>query len=179
VAAHYSTSLLRNRRTSFREKVDGLLLLGVYWMSPILLLGWILAITLWFLGEPRSSLIIILLVTSYSTLGNFAIFFEVAASAHLDGSRERIRLLPFIFLGFLVSLFSVTRAAFSQLLPDHRNGELRWHKTEHNHNYNHNHTNNHTNNHSNNHTNTNANNNRRDYHNHRSYYNGNQNRRNG
>jgi cellulose synthase/poly-beta-1,6-N-acetylglucosamine synthase-like glycosyltransferase len=127
----YTRRLLFNRRTSFAEKLDGLLLLGVYMMAPILLLGWMLGIVLWYLGEPRSSLIIILLVTSYGTLGNFAIFFEVTAAAHLDGSNERIRLLPFIFLGFLVSLFSVSRAMVAQILPRPRDKELYWHKTEH------------------------------------------------
>ena len=129
--SRYTRRLLFNRRTSFAEKLDGLLLLGVYMMAPLLLLGWMVGIALWYLGEPRSSLIIIFLVTSYSTLGNFAIFFEVTAAAHLDGSNERIRLLPFIFLGFLVSLFSVSRVAFSQWLPGKKDKELRWHKTDH------------------------------------------------
>lgn len=127
----YARRLFFNRRTSFAEKLDGLLLLGVYMMAPVLLLGWMVGIVLWYLGEPRSSLIIILLVTSYSTLGNFAIFFEVTAAAHLDGSNERIRLLPFIFLGFLVSLFSVTRVALYQWLPGKRDKEVHWHKTDH------------------------------------------------
>ena len=39
------------RRTRFREKLDGWLLLNVYLMSPILLLGWLLAMALWYLGE--------------------------------------------------------------------------------------------------------------------------------
>jgi len=80
---------------------------------------------------------VILLVTSYSTIGNFATFYEVAAAARLDGSRGRIRLLPFVFLGFLVSLFAVSRATLSQILPRKRSEELMWHKTEHNHNHNH------------------------------------------
>jgi cellulose synthase/poly-beta-1,6-N-acetylglucosamine synthase-like glycosyltransferase len=129
--SRYSRRLFFNRRTTFGEKLDGLLLLGVYMMAPVLLLGWMVGIALWYLGEPRSSLIIILLVTSYSTLGNFAIFFEVTAAAHLDGSNERIRLLPFIFLGFLVSLFSVSRVAFSQWLPGKKDRDVRWHKTDH------------------------------------------------
>ncbi|MCP4546865.1 MAG: glycosyltransferase family 2 protein [bacterium] len=127
----YSGALLRSRHTSFFEKLDGLLLLGVYMMSPVMLLGWILAITLWFMGINKPGLIIILAVTSYSTLGNFATFFEVAAAAHLDGSRERIRLMPFILLGFLASLFAVTRISLKQLLPLQSSKGVVWHKTEH------------------------------------------------
>ncbi len=135
--ARFSNRLFFNRRTRFFEKLDGLLLLGVYLMSPILLLGWLLGIVLWYLGEMRSSIIIILAVTSYSALGNFAIFFEITAAARLDGSRNRIRLLPFVFLGFLVSLVSVSRATLSQLLPKVRGEEVLWHKTEHDSNQNH------------------------------------------
>ncbi|NIM18919.1 MAG: glycosyltransferase [Candidatus Latescibacteria bacterium] len=161
--ARYSSRLLLKSQTRFIEKLDGLLLLGVYVMSPVLVLGWSLGIILWYLGEPRAGLIMILIVTSYSTLGNFAIFFEVTAAARLDGSRGRIRLLPFVFLGFLVSLFSVTRATLSQLIPKPRRREVNWNKTEHN-NHNGNYRNNHNNNHRNNHGNHN------NHRNHNSHY---------
>jgi len=136
-AARYGARLFRNARTRFMEKLDGWLLLGVYTMSPVLVVGWALGIVLWYLGEVKPGLIVILLVVSYSTLGNFATFFEVAAAAHLDGSRERIRLLPFIFLGFLVSLFAVSRATLAQVVNGRRDEELLWHRTERNHNNNH------------------------------------------
>jgi len=136
--AKYSAALLRNHRTRWIEKVDGFLLLGVYMMSPILVFGWLLGTALWYLGEPRASLMLILLVTSYSTLGNFAVFYEITAAAQIDGSRERIRLLPFVFLGFLVSLFSVSRATFSHIAingngkngKNGKNGDVKWDKTE-------------------------------------------------
>jgi hypothetical protein len=72
-------------------------------------------------------------VTSYSTLGNFAVFYEIAAAAHLDGSRARVRLLPLILLGFLVSLVAVTKATLTQWLYRRRGGDVLWHKTEHAH----------------------------------------------
>ena len=65
----------------------------------------------------------------YSTLGNFAAFFEVAAGARLDGSRGRIRLLPFLIVGFLVSLVSVSTATSAQLAGFWRKGGGRWAKT--------------------------------------------------
>ena len=82
-----------------------------------------------------------MIVTSYSTLGNFAVFYEITAAAQLDGSRERVRLLPFVFFGFLVSLFSVSRAAFSHLAINNngkngKNGEVVWDKTVRNNNFN-------------------------------------------
>jgi cellulose synthase/poly-beta-1,6-N-acetylglucosamine synthase-like glycosyltransferase len=140
VTARYFWTLMRNRHTRWTEKLDGLLLLGVYLMSPILLFGWMLGIILWYLGEPKAGLIIILAVTSYSTLGNFAVFFEITAATHLDGTRKRVRLLPFVFLGFLVSLFSITRSVFADIgiNGNGKNGKKKvvWDKTERNNNYN-------------------------------------------
>jgi cellulose synthase/poly-beta-1,6-N-acetylglucosamine synthase-like glycosyltransferase len=130
--ARYAGKLIRSRRTGFFEKLDGLLLLGVYMMSPILLLGWSLALALWLMGINKPGLIIILAVTCYSTIGNFATFFEVGAATHLDGTGRRVTLMPFIFMGFLVSLFSVSRITVRQLFPFSREQALYWHKTEHN-----------------------------------------------
>jgi cellulose synthase/poly-beta-1,6-N-acetylglucosamine synthase-like glycosyltransferase len=132
--ARYLAKLLFNRRTRMGERADGALLLGVFLMSPILLAGWSLGVVLWYLGELHSSLIIILAVTSYNTVGNFAIIFEIAAAAHLDGSRNRIRLMPFLILNFLVSLFSVSRASIVQLAFRTPGERVLWHKTERNHN---------------------------------------------
>ncbi len=130
VLQRYGWKLLFSSHLRLAEKIDGLLLLNVYVMSLVLLVGWGLGVVLWYLAALPSSLLIILAVTSYSTLGNFALFFEIAAAAHLDGSHNRIRLLPFIMLGFLVSLMAVTRATLTQFLV-RRSGEgVRWHKTE-------------------------------------------------
>jgi cellulose synthase/poly-beta-1,6-N-acetylglucosamine synthase-like glycosyltransferase len=110
--------------------LDGLLLLGVFAVGPLLLLGWALAITLYYLGVQLSSgVFVILAVAMYSTLGNFAAFFEVAAGARLDGSRGRIKLLPFLIVGFLVSLVSVSWATVSQMATFWRGDTQRWEKT--------------------------------------------------
>jgi hypothetical protein len=108
-----------------------MLLLNIYAMAVVLVIGWFLGITLWFLGVNRPGLIVILAVTSYSTLGNFAVFFEIAAATYLDGSTRRVRLLPFVLFGFLVSLFTVTRVTVGQAFPRRREDNVFWHKTEH------------------------------------------------
>ena len=113
-----------------RTVVDGMLLLGVFAVGPLLLVGYGLAVALYYLGVPLSAgLMAILAVAMYSTLGNFAAFFEVAAGARLDGSRGRIRLLPFLIVGFLVSLVSVSWATVVQLATFWRSGD-QWEKTE-------------------------------------------------
>ncbi len=63
-------------------------------------------------------------------IGNLAAFFEIAAAVRLDGTRKRICLLPFLILGFAVSIFSVSRAAVSQIRILLTGAEFHWDKTE-------------------------------------------------
>jgi cellulose synthase/poly-beta-1,6-N-acetylglucosamine synthase-like glycosyltransferase len=113
------------------ERIDGVLLLGVYVMGPVLLLGWSLAVVLFYTGVEIGGGLTVLALGAFTTLGNFAAFFEIAAAARLDGSRQRIRLLPLTLFGFAVSLISVSRAAYQQAHAlIFGQGELVWHKTE-------------------------------------------------
>jgi cellulose synthase/poly-beta-1,6-N-acetylglucosamine synthase-like glycosyltransferase len=117
------------------ERIDGLLLLGVYLMGPVLLLGWLLAVVLFYTGAQIGGGLTVLALGAFTTLGNFAAFFEIAAAARLDGSRQRIRLLPLTLFGFTVSLISVSHAAWQQVRENtvghlFGNHELVWDKTE-------------------------------------------------
>jgi len=127
----YVGALLRNRRDlPFLQVLDGVLLLGVFVVPLVLLLGWICTVTLFYAGYPPSwGRVTILAITSFNTVGNFAAFFQVAAASRLDGSRERIRMLPFLFLGFLVSTLSVGRATMSRA-SWLRGQPVQWQKTE-------------------------------------------------
>ncbi|MCW9025295.1 MAG: glycosyltransferase family 2 protein [Gammaproteobacteria bacterium] len=128
--ARYTLPLLFNRHASLFEKIDGILLLGVYVMSPLLLLGWITAIILFFLGEYLMFGVISLLVlTSFGALGNFAAFFEISAAVRLDSCRQRIRLLPLNIINFLLSMIAITRATFAFMLPGQQFRDF-WEKTE-------------------------------------------------
>ncbi len=111
--------------------VDGFLLLGVFAVGPLLLIGFALATALYYVGFPvEYGILPVLGVATYSTLGNFAAFFEVATAARLDGSRNRIRLLPFLMFGFLVSLTSVSVATVTQMVQAIRGDDHHWEKTE-------------------------------------------------
>jgi cellulose synthase/poly-beta-1,6-N-acetylglucosamine synthase-like glycosyltransferase len=128
-AIRYIPGLVFKPRLTLGERVDGILLLGTYFMSPILLVGWLLAILAFYLGaNPFLGAIAILSVAAYNTIGNFAAFFEIGAAAHLDGTQHRIRILPMVLGGFLVSLVSTSSAVLAQLWPSRR--ELQWDKTE-------------------------------------------------
>ncbi|HEU5219507.1 MAG TPA: glycosyltransferase family 2 protein [Gemmatimonadales bacterium] len=130
LARYWWPLLKRPAHIRRRTVVDGLLLLGVFAVGPLLLIGWGLAVLLYYMGVQISAgIVAILAVAMYSTLGNFAAFFEVAAGARLDGSRRRIRLLPFLIVGFLVSLVSVSWATVAQLATFWRR-EDHWEKTE-------------------------------------------------
>lgn len=126
----YTAALLRRENVSFWETVDGLLLLGVYAMAPVLMLGWLLALILFYTGAPVGGGVAVLGLAAFTTLGNFAAFFEIAAATRLDGSRIRVRLLPLTFLGFTVSVISVSRAAWQQILARFSRKEMVWDKTE-------------------------------------------------
>ena len=131
-AFRYGGALLTSRMVSLREKFDGLLLLGVFAMSPILLFGWTLAIILFYFNASNwlTGILALFALMSYSALGNFAAFFEIGSAVYLDGSRQRIRLMPLNYFGFLVSLLSITIATFNQVVFDwalKRN--LEWDKT--------------------------------------------------
>lgn len=126
----YTAALLRRENVSFWETVDGLLLLGVYAMAPVLMLGWLLALILFYTGAPVGGGVAVLGLAAFTTLGNFAAFFEIAAATRLDGSRIRVRLLPLTFLGFTVSVISVSRAAWQQILGRFSRKEMVWDKTE-------------------------------------------------
>lgn len=130
LASHVG-ALLANRMHLPRWQVmDGVLLLGIFVVPLVLLLGWTCTIILFYAGyPPQWGKLTILLISSFNTVGNFAAFFQVAAASRLDGSRERIRMLPFFFLGFLVSTLSVGRASLSRA-SWMKGRPLEWQKTE-------------------------------------------------
>jgi len=131
VLSSYLGRLVRNpMRLPQRQVIDGVLLLGVFVVPLVLIMGWICAIALFFAGAPPQwGPLAVLAVSAFNTVGNFAAFFQVAAASRLDGSRERIRVLPFLLLGFLVSTFAVARASASRS-SWLRAKDVSWDKTE-------------------------------------------------
>ena len=131
VMNRYSIDLLKSHRIRLFEKLDGLLLLGVYIMSPVTIIGWALAITLFFMGEHMMyGVIAILAVVSYGALGNFAAFFEIAAALRLDGRHQAVRLLSINIFNFLVSLVATGLATISPFIARDKERLSFWDKTE-------------------------------------------------
>lgn len=116
---------------TWAERLDGLLLLCVFVLPPVLLLGWLLAIGLYFFnaGALLTQLISVFALMAYGTLGNFAAFFEIAMAVLLDGKRNRLRLLPFSLLGFVVSLMAISLSVWDLLLDRVLRRDMVWEKT--------------------------------------------------
>lgn len=124
--------LMRAQGVDGRERLDGLAVLGMYALAPVLIVGWLLTITLFYLGPTPfiASTVVLFILVACSTLGNFAAFFEIAAAVFLDHTQQRIRLLPFTYFSFFVSIFSVAKATTEQMVFAYlRKRELHWDKT--------------------------------------------------
>lgn len=130
-ARYFFPLLGQTGKLPFLKVLDGLMLLGVFLLPPLLLLGWGISVVLFFMGIPVTNVVLLILaISTYNTLGNFATFFEVASATRLDGTKRRIRLLPLLSLGFLVSLLIVAWATISQIFTFPFNNHRKWQKTE-------------------------------------------------
>lgn len=131
VMLRYLGPLLRSPYLTFWEKLDGLLLLFIYVNPPLLLVGTGAALALFFLGEMQvlPSLIFFLMVAGFNTFGNFAAFTQIGMASVVDGSAERIRLIPFVYFNFLFNMWFTTMG-FVDAGVDHLTlREISWQKT--------------------------------------------------
>jgi hypothetical protein len=124
--------LLRSRKITFSQKLDGFMLLTIYMMPVILILGIVDSLLLFFLGrmDIMTGWWIILFVGAYNTFGNFAPFFQIGTAVVLDGSKDRAKLLPYLSLNFYFYMWYISKG-FVEAIVDiitRRNAE--WKKTE-------------------------------------------------
>lgn len=136
VMMHYVFNIFFNKKINYIAKIDGLFLLCIYLLSPLLLLGWILFIMAFFLNILlfTKTVLIFLIIISFCCTGNFSLFFEVSTAVHLDGLRgiknNRIRLLPMNYLNFFVSMIALSSALLEQITVDLFKKEIVWIKTQ-------------------------------------------------
>jgi len=127
--------LIRSRNLGLREKVDGLLLLNIYFVPIFAALAWILGAVLFLLQPPSWTelLWIAMPISFYSSVGNFAPFFEVGIGAYLDGKHRACCLIPLLILTFILNMVICTKAlvdlCFCRLVGKRRH---EWAKTVHN-----------------------------------------------
>ena len=133
-AFKHSLKVLKSSNLRFREKVDGLLLLNVYFIPILVLLSWIISVLLFFLKSPQwfGMFWALVPISLYSCVGNFAPFFEVGIGAYLDGRTRAQWLIPLLIFTFLYNIPICTKALIDLLISKifRRNGN-HWAKTVH------------------------------------------------
>jgi cellulose synthase/poly-beta-1,6-N-acetylglucosamine synthase-like glycosyltransferase len=133
-AFRHSLAVTRSNKLRLREKIDGLLLLGIYFMPVLALLSWIISVPLFFLGPPRWFILLwpLVPVSLYSFVGNFAPFFEVGIGAYLDGRNRALWLISLLIFTFLYNMLICTKA-LADLLISSISGKNtnHWEKTVH------------------------------------------------
>lgn len=127
----YLLPLLKSPYLSFREKLDGGLLLLIYTIPVLLLLGITDSIILFFLGEMHivHSVAVFILVAGYNAFGNFAPFYQIGTAYLLDGVTYRICLLPFLLFYFLLNLWNTSMGLYDAVVDTIIKRERKWSKT--------------------------------------------------
>ncbi|MFA5364131.1 MAG: glycosyltransferase family 2 protein, partial [Candidatus Bathyarchaeia archaeon] len=126
--------VIRSKQLRLREKVDGFLLLNVYFVPILTALAWILG-TFLFLFQPFEWLDMfwmIVPISFYSSVGNFAPFFEVGIGAYLDGRNRICWLIPLLFLTFMLNVLICSKAFFDLCFSKVTGKKHTWSKTVHN-----------------------------------------------
>jgi len=133
-AFRHSLKVLKSNNLRLREKIDGILLLSVYFMPILVLFSWITGVPLFFLKSSQwfGMLWASVPISLYSFVGNFAPFFEVGVGAYLDGRTRAHWLIPLLIFTFLYNIPICTKALadlfMSKIL---RKNDNRWEKTTH------------------------------------------------
>lgn len=134
VCFKHEFNVVRSKKLSAKEKLDGLLLLHVYFMPVITMLSFFLGAFLILYDSSRLiyTLWFFVPISFYSCVGNFAPFFEVGIGAYLDGRTRLQWLVPLLVFAYLYNIAICTKA-FLDLLAAKilRKGQVDWQKTKH------------------------------------------------
>ena len=108
---------VQSKVLTFWQKVDGLLLLGVYATPLLIFIGWLIGIFTYLDGGPwwGSLFPAIFFVFAYNCIGNLAVFAEVGGSLLLDQRKRSMWLLPLLFLDLLGNVWVCSRAFFKAI----------------------------------------------------------------
>jgi cellulose synthase/poly-beta-1,6-N-acetylglucosamine synthase-like glycosyltransferase len=113
----YFFETLRSPVLTFWQKVDGILLLGVYITPLLILIGWLTGIFTYLAGAPWwcSFFPAILFIFAYNSTGSFAVFAEAGGSLFLDKRKRGIWLLPLMLLNLLANVWVCSKAFFQAI----------------------------------------------------------------
>ncbi len=118
----YFFKTLKSKVLTFWQKIDGVLLLGVYTTPLLIFVGWLIGIFTYLDGGPWWSSLFpaILFVFAYNCIGNLSVFTEGGGSLYLDRRKRSIWLLPLIFLDLIGNVWVCSRAFFKAILLEMR-----------------------------------------------------------
>jgi cellulose synthase/poly-beta-1,6-N-acetylglucosamine synthase-like glycosyltransferase len=125
--------LVRSKNLSFREKLDGFLLLNIYFVPVLIGLGWLIAglsfILGYSLGTGSATLILTLV---YFVSGNIAPLSEVIVGVILERRWHLCKYIPLLLVAFILNVFICTKA-FVEILfwRLRRKQHMKWYKTVH------------------------------------------------
>lgn len=128
----YVRPLIRSPHVSAKEKLDGLLLLGVYFVPVVVFLGICTSLALFFLGEMQilHGVVALLFVGAYNTFGNFAPFYQIGVGALLDGATRRVLLLPMLIFNYFFNILYVTIGWLEAVTDAISGRQAAWSKTK-------------------------------------------------
>jgi len=134
VCFKHALNVLRSKKLNIKKKIDGLLLLHVYFMPVLTLVSFFSGVSL--ILSQSSQLVnavwFFVPVSFYSVVGNFAPFFEISIGAYLDG-RTRIQwLIPLLLFSYLYNILICTKAFLDLFAAKMlRKSQSDWAKTRH------------------------------------------------
>jgi len=132
-AFKYFLPLIRSKNLSFREKLDGFLLLNIYFVPVLIGFGWLITglgfILGYSLGTERAALILTLV---YFVSGNTAPLSEVIVGVILERRLHLCKYIPMLLVAFVLNVFICTKA-FVEILFWRLRGKqrMKWDKTVH------------------------------------------------
>ncbi|MCW4028768.1 MAG: glycosyltransferase family 2 protein [Candidatus Bathyarchaeota archaeon] len=133
VCFKHAFKVLSSKKMKLKEKIDGILILHIYFLPLLTVLSFLIGGLLILNGSQVTGLLwFVVPIALYSFVGNFAPFFEVGIGAYLD-ERKRIQwLTPFMIFSFFYNTLICTKA-FLDLLSDkvRRKSKGDWEKTDH------------------------------------------------
>lgn len=110
--------VLRSKNMTLREKIDGVLVLSVYFLPILVMFSWFLGavIFFWYPADWFDSVWSVLPIFAFSGVGNFALFFEIGVGLYLDERSRAGWLLPMLFLSFLFNVIVCFKALFEVMM---------------------------------------------------------------
>jgi cellulose synthase/poly-beta-1,6-N-acetylglucosamine synthase-like glycosyltransferase len=128
----FAWKMLRARGIHPLERLDCIMLLGIYLVGPLLAIALIDSFFLFFCGclSVVNTFLVTFAIMAFNAIGNFASFFQIGTAVLLDGSGDRARLLPLNVLNFAISIVVVTEALTTHAVLRIFGRRTIWHKTD-------------------------------------------------